>query len=210
MTDSARGWLDFYQGPLKPPYWPDETLARWLTVLKGPPRRVLELGCGAGRNLVAIRRHGSRPFGADISPDALRKATLRLGYRVPGRLVCASLDALPWADGAFDAVVEVNVLEHLPPAQRWRAVAEAARVLVPGGNAFFRMMASACYGWPLKDEPFEVMADGVSIHTFVFPEIGALLGAAGLMMRGMDLETKCFMGWAPARRHWLVWAVKPG
>jgi len=97
----------------------------------------LEMGCGAGANLVWLARKGIRVSGVDISPTALRLARVALGRagctdRV-GWLVEASVSAVPFEDGAFDGVVEACVFQHLGRDDRARAFREVKRLLKPGG-----------------------------------------------------------------------------
>ena len=92
--------------------------------------RVLEVGCGAGRFLRAVgaARPGLVCTGADVSRSVL--ATLAsIAPQIETRL--ATRGALPARDGEFDAVLLLDVLEHLEdPAGM---LAEIRRVLVPGG-----------------------------------------------------------------------------
>ncbi len=92
--------------------------------------RVLEVGCGAGRFLRAVgaARPGLLLTGTDVSRGAL--ATLaKIAPGIETRL--ATPHALPARDGEFDAVLLLDVLEHLEdPASM---LAEIRRALVPGG-----------------------------------------------------------------------------
>lgn len=91
--------------------------------------RVLDLGCGTGYTLSRLPR-GMRAVGLDYSAHALELAA----KRAPGvTLVRGSAYDLPFADGRFDAVLALDVLEHLDDDQR--AAREIARVLAPGGVA---------------------------------------------------------------------------
>ena len=92
--------------------------------------RVLEVGCGAGRFLRAVRaaRPGLVLVGADVSRSALAMLA-SIASDIETRL--ATPYALPARDGEFDAVLLLDVLEHLEdPAGM---LAEIRRVLVPGG-----------------------------------------------------------------------------
>jgi SAM-dependent methyltransferase len=90
-------------------------------------RPVLEIGCGTGRWL-AEADATARPIGLDPSAGMLERAR----RRVPSaRLIQGRAEALPLAAGLCGAVLCVYVVHHLDdPA---RAIAEAARVLAPGG-----------------------------------------------------------------------------
>src|SRR5262245_37404584 len=104
-------------------------LARWRQwLVAGARGRTLDLGCGTGRNLPLYARD-VRPIGVDPAADSLARAR----RRAPGALlVRASAEALPFRDGVFDTVVAGLVLCSVsdPP----RALAEARRVLRPGGE----------------------------------------------------------------------------
>jgi SAM-dependent methyltransferase len=97
----------------------------------------LEVGCGAGPNLIWLAQKGIEVSGVDISPTALALARVNLeqsgcGDRV-GQLVEASVSDLPFENGTFDGVIEACVFQHLDRTNRHRAFAEVGRVLKPGG-----------------------------------------------------------------------------
>jgi len=117
-----------------------EELAPVAQRFAGPGARVLEVGCGYGRNLVALASvpHATLT-GCDVSAGELRKARARLAsHGVPEAavgLVQQPHDALPFRDGAFDLVVLWQVLEHVIGREAKRALlAESVRVLAPGGH----------------------------------------------------------------------------
>jgi ubiquinone/menaquinone biosynthesis C-methylase UbiE len=91
---------------------------------------ILEAGCGVGRFTapLAASLPGARMAALDLSAAALAQATRRAArpyYNVGDAL------ALPFATGAFDALVFFDLLEHL--VRPGTALAEFARVLRPGG-----------------------------------------------------------------------------
>jgi SAM-dependent methyltransferase len=78
--------------------------------------RVLDVGCGKGRDVVALLDMGFDAFGVEPH-DAMRAQALARDPRTPGRIAAASLPDLghPFG-GGFDAVVCSAVLMHLSPA----------------------------------------------------------------------------------------------
>ena len=87
--------------------------------------RVLEVGCGEGRQLTAI---GSRFPDADLIGLDLPDVELEEAWDgVESSMVQASALTLPFADRSFDLVMAIEVLEHLPdPAQAMREIARVA------------------------------------------------------------------------------------
>ena len=95
-------------------------------------RRVADIGCGGGALLRRLTRAGFAPVGVDPSAAALARARTLVGPDVG--LVEAGAEALPLANGAFDAAIFLNSLHHVPVPHMDRALAEAARVVRPGGE----------------------------------------------------------------------------
>lgn len=99
---------------------------RWLAA--GAEGRVLDLGCGTGRNLPLLAS-GSRPVGLDPCLETLRAAR----RRSPGTpLVLGAAERLPFRSGAFDTVV--SGLVFCSVSEPIRALGEVRRVLAPGGT----------------------------------------------------------------------------
>lgn len=117
-------------------------LHRWLfdhlLAALGPDARVLEVGCGPAdlwhTNLDRLPM-GWRVTLSDFSPGMVAAAREVLaGHDDQFSIQQADAQELPFADGAFDAAVANYMLYHVP--DRPRAIAELARVLVPGGRLF--------------------------------------------------------------------------
>ena len=90
---------------------------------------VVDVACGTGIVTVRMARRGYRVIGVDRSPSMLSVAAARL----PGRLVRSDATSLPLAAGSADAVTMVWLLQLLTMDESARALAEAARILRPGG-----------------------------------------------------------------------------
>jgi SAM-dependent methyltransferase len=100
--------------------------------------RVLEVGCGTGyqaRELAA--RYGWKVTALDLGFEGLAYGR---AMSVPD-LVQGDMRFLPCRDAAFDAVVSLDVIVHLPRGEESRPVAEFARVLKPGGLLVLRASA---------------------------------------------------------------------
>lgn len=95
---------------------------------------ILEIGCGAGGMLGPLSRYGE-VTGMDIAHDYMQYCQSR-GYR---RVVTGSGYELPFADASFDLVALFDVIEHIPDDRR--VLAEARRVLRPGGHVFLSVPA---------------------------------------------------------------------
>ena len=110
-------------------------------------RRVLDAGCGAGRNLPYFLRHGFdvRAVDADaVAIDSVRQLAASLNPALPAdQLLCGSIDALPWDDGSVDAVICSAVLHFARDEREFAAMLEEMwRVLAPGGLFFARLATS--------------------------------------------------------------------
>ena len=100
-------------------------------------RDVLDVGCGGGILAEAMARRGARVTGIDLGEKALKVAQLHLlESGQPVRYECASAeDYAAQHPASFDLVTCMELLEHVPdPAS---TVAACARLLRPGGRAFF-------------------------------------------------------------------------
>jgi SAM-dependent methyltransferase len=155
----------------------------------------LELGCGAGANLVWLAQKGLRVSGVDIAGNALalaRQNLSRSGHadRV-GELLECSVAKTPFTDGSFDVILESCVFQHLDKGTREAAFAEVRRLLKKDGLFVGHMLGTGHTtfqqrkGEPLADDPGSLyLADGTSrihltsiglAHFFTREELLALL-----------------------------------
>jgi SAM-dependent methyltransferase len=100
-------------------------------------RRVLEIGCGIGTDLVRFARGGATVVGIDLSETAgrLARTNLALHSSSPGGIVVGNGAGLPLPDESVDVVYAHGVLQY--SADPRALVQESQRVLRPGGTAIF-------------------------------------------------------------------------
>jgi SAM-dependent methyltransferase len=108
-------------------------------------RRVLDIGCGEGALRAALPAQlQPRLVGLDASATMLRTH--------PPPVVLADAAVLPFPAGVFDAAVAISVLDHLPKPTV--AIAEAHRVLAPGGSSSPQPPAATTRrSWPTSGGP---------------------------------------------------------
>ncbi len=111
---------------------PIEEVAEFLSKQKG---KILDLGCGSGRNFVKIK---GTIYGIDFSDNMLKFARRYASKKnIKVRLTKAHADNLPFHDNFFDAGIFIAVLHCIPTkTKRKKALKELLRVLKPNADAF--------------------------------------------------------------------------
>ena len=157
----------------------------------GSRGRILDIGCGTGTMLDELGRFGD-VHGVDTEPAAVEFC---LDHDHP-QVALYSGDRLPHADGSFDVVTMLDVIEHVDDDQT--ILGEARRVLRPGGLAMITVPAYQ-WMWGEQDEVahhkrrytrpqlrdsldragFDVSRAGY-FNTLLFPPIAAIRGARRL------------------------------
>ena len=127
--------------------------------------RILDVGCGTGANLLMLSEYGDAE-GVDISEDALAFCRERGLEKV--RLGAA--EKLPYADGTFDLVTALDVVEHMD--DDLAGLREMRRVLRPGGRVLL-FVPTFMFLWGVQDD--------VSNHRrrYRLPELKRVLEKAG-------------------------------
>jgi SAM-dependent methyltransferase len=92
-------------------------------------KRILDAGCGEGRNLPILQRFAETLSACDSSPEALAK--IPANWRNGVELSKAQLHRTPFADATFDFVLLCDTVETLPDAEA--VLREMHRIVAPGG-----------------------------------------------------------------------------
>jgi ubiquinone/menaquinone biosynthesis C-methylase UbiE len=118
------------------PFAREIDLAAELLPLAGA--RILELGCGRAEFTRALAARFPRSRITAMEVDRIQHAR-NLAAASPDNVVFeeGGADAIPLPDACVDVVLMLKSLHHVPPARMDDALAEIARVLVPGGLAYF-------------------------------------------------------------------------
>jgi len=99
--------------------------------------RLLDAGCGSGRNMVELARHGT-VTGVELSQTSVEIAR---GRQV-GEVIAGSVLEMPFAENSFDLAVTLDVIEHLQ--DDLAVLRELRRVVAPGGSLLVTVPA---YQW---------------------------------------------------------------
>jgi SAM-dependent methyltransferase len=115
-----------------------QVLERVIAALQLPPQaRILDAGCGSGRNMVDLARRGT-VTGVELSDTSARLARAR----DVGEVISGSVLQMPFASASFDLAVCLDVLEHLE--DDLAALRELRRVVASGGSLLVTVPA---YQW---------------------------------------------------------------
>ena len=112
-----------------------------------PGMRVLDVGCGAGRNLVYLLQSGYDVFGIDGDPAAIqrvRQLAARLAPHLsPDNFRVEAIEAISFPEGFADVVISSAVLHFARDDDQFAAMVRGTwRVLKPGGVFFCRLASS--------------------------------------------------------------------
>ncbi|MDF0729307.1 class I SAM-dependent methyltransferase [Pseudomonas entomophila] len=119
---------------------------QFLATLGNGPGQALELGCGDGRNLLALADKGFAVTGVDMIDSRV----------VAGRFDFQQADILNYtpATGAYDVVVCSEVLHFFPPAELEQVMPKLLQALTPGGHLFVDLLADLSRHFQASGEPF--------------------------------------------------------
>ncbi|PIO05801.1 class I SAM-dependent methyltransferase [Candidatus Micrarchaeota archaeon CG08_land_8_20_14_0_20_59_11] len=150
--------------------------------------RVLELGCGNGKNLSALFGKGWKLYAVDFSPEAVRQsAELCRKHGEKCFLSVQDVRHLLFRNSFFDAVICFHLMGHLRKADRRAAVSEIKRVLKKGGLVFIRVFGEADFRngkGAKKGDCF--VRKGISTHYFSEKEVAGLFKGRNRVSLGSE------------------------
>jgi 2-polyprenyl-3-methyl-5-hydroxy-6-metoxy-1,4-benzoquinol methylase len=116
-------WDEYFADRARPsPFfveWPDENLVAWFGEGLLAPGRVLELGCGHGRNATYLASLGCSVDAVDFSARAIEWARERAKQAgTPVDFQCCSIFDAIFTEGSYDLVYDSGCFHHLPPHRR--------------------------------------------------------------------------------------------
>ncbi len=121
-----------------------------------PQSRVLDIGCGNGRNSLLLERQGHEVVGVDFSFNLLRIAQDKMASRSLGEashFLGGDASVLPLKENAFDAALYIATLHHLPTIEdRLKSLDELKRSLKPRGTALISV-------WAIDQPKFEELLE---------------------------------------------------
>lgn len=165
-------------------------------------RAVLDVGCGAGVEVVRFARAGARAVGVDVSPRAAALTAANVAQQqLHAGVLAGDGEALPFRDGTFDFVYAHGVIQYA--ASDANVVAECRRVLKPGGLAMFQVynriswlqLLSKVMRVPLEHE------DAPVLRRYSAREFKALLSAfsaVDIVAERFPVKSRLHKGWKGA------------
>lgn len=148
-------------------------LLKWAHVPRGAS--ILEVGCGSGKlsRYLTKTLKCKRFVGIDLDPKKVARAESQNEYSTRMIFQVANANKLPFEDNSFDAIIETDLLHHLPD---WRkAMREIHRVLKPNGKFIARDLSIESFTFPgiglvlqnVFTHPYHHMYDQVEFFTYL-------------------------------------------
>jgi ubiquinone/menaquinone biosynthesis C-methylase UbiE len=169
--------------------------ARMRAMLGDDLGRLVDIGTGTGRMIELFGTSARHAIGIDRSPEMLRLARAKLDGHTGWELRQGDIAALPLAEALADTVILHQVLHFIPAPEA--ALAEAARLLVPGGRILIADFA------PHEREELRTQ-DAHARLGFSDAQISTWLATAGIELTatetldGGELTVKLWLGTRPA------------
>jgi len=138
VTEHPRGSDEFFAALEAYRYDKIDYLKDYVGFERYKGKKVLEIGCGVGHDLMQFARAGADVSARDLTENAVELATKNLareGYS--GDIQQGNAEALDLPDNTFDVVYSHGVLHHTVDTEK--SISEVHRVLKPGGEAIIML-----------------------------------------------------------------------
>lgn len=130
-------------------------------------KKIVELGCGTGNNLLFFGEESCELAGIDFSESAINQCDTFLSEKgFKAELYCGDVtQKLPWGDGAADIVVDRGCITQIELNKVPELINEIDRILKPGGYLFsYTLFGSDCsdkrFGTEVSDETYDYFKEG--------------------------------------------------
>lgn len=138
LREPTEFWEDFYSDREKEiPFFvnnPDENLVEYFEKKLFKQGKVLELGCGPGRNAIYFAEKGCLVDAIDLSQKSIQWATERANEKnVNVNFICDNIFNLQIEEGIYDYVYDTGCFHHIAPHRRMNYIDLVNKALKPGG-----------------------------------------------------------------------------
>ncbi len=138
VTEFPRGSDEFFAALERYRYDKIDYLRDYVGFDRYAGKKVLEIGCGVGHDLMQFARAGADVSARDLTENAVELATKNLAREgFSGDIRQGNAEALDFPDGTFDVVYSHGVLHHTVDTEK--SIGEVHRVLKPGGEAIIML-----------------------------------------------------------------------
>jgi len=150
----------------------------------GEGARVLDVACGAGLLALPLAARGYHVDGVDLSEGSLEVARQRVPEGAHATFRVGDATALEARDGSYDAVLLYDMLEHVEDQRG--VIAEAARVVRPGGLVLFNTFNRTPLAWLVAIHGFRFVVREAPDHIHVLrlflppSDLSEMAASAGL------------------------------
>lgn len=181
MLKKQSAWEKEYQKPLlvTKKEGPQNFIVQFLKYLKKEKGlsmsdlRVLDLGCGTGRNSNYLAERGNLVFGLDLAANALKLASERAekaGLSEQTKYLRQSIgDKLPFEDNSFDLILDITASNSIKSSEREVYLKESSRVLKPGG---FMILRTLCKDGDQNAKKLLETNPGGELDTYFLKDLG--------------------------------------
>jgi SAM-dependent methyltransferase len=144
VTDLPIGTPEFFNALEEYRYDKIDYLRDYVDFPRYQGKKVLEIGCGVGIDLLQFARAGAHVTAVDLTENAVKLAQANLGKEgYKGDIQVGNAEALDFPDASFDVVYSHGVLHHTVDTEK--SISEVQRVLKSGGEAIIMLYNK--YSW---------------------------------------------------------------